>query len=147
MDRKEYIPGACNIGAAEIARRKRWGWLGLVDTIVLWAVFALLDADALWRLTFFFPATFSAMGFLQAHMHFCAVFGFASLLNFGDVGHAIPVVQAEHRGQDRRKAWQITAYAVVVGLVVAYIGYRMSLPGHSLGRSWLLTFHEKIAAW
>lgn len=46
MDRKEYIPGACNIGAAEIARRKRWRWLGLVDTIILWTVFVLLDADA-----------------------------------------------------------------------------------------------------
>ena len=53
----------------------------------------------------------SAIGFLQAYMHFCAYFGFASLFNFGDVGKTYTVQQAEFRSKDRSKAWQIVIYS------------------------------------
>ena len=121
--REEYIPGACNIGADEIARRKRAGWIGIAATIGLWAMFMLLDVPPAWRLTLFVPATIAVMAFLQAYMHFCAYFGFASLFNFGDVGETDSVAQAMYREQDRRKAWQIVASAVVLGAVVACLGY------------------------
>ena len=42
----EYIPGVCNIGPAEIARRRRAGWTGLVATVVLWALFVFFDIPA-----------------------------------------------------------------------------------------------------
>jgi len=122
-DREKYIPGACNIGAAEIARRKRSGRIGIALTIALWAIFILLDVPPAWRLTLFFPAAIAAMGFLQAYMHFCAYFGFASLFNFDDVGKTDSVAQAKYRAHDRRKAWQIVVSAVVLGAVVAYLGY------------------------
>ena len=118
-----YIPGTCNIGADEIIRRQRSGWISLAAAIVLWSAFIWLNVDPVWRLALFIPATLAATGFLQAYMHFCTYFGFASLLNFGGVGRTDSVVQAEYRRQDRRKAWQIVAYAVVMGVVVAYLGY------------------------
>ncbi len=123
----KYIPGVCNIGPDEIQMRKRTGWFGLVATIILWGAFILLNIPAVWRLTLFIPAMMSATGFLQAYMHFCAYFGFASLFNFGELGKKDSVSQAEFRKKDRRKAWQIVIYSILIGIVVAALGYYLPL--------------------
>ena len=119
----KYIPGVCNMGPEEIKRRIRGGWVGLILTVLLWGVFIWFDTSPIWRLTLFFPAMMSATGFLQAYMHFCAYFGFASLFNFGDVGKTDSVQQAEFRAKDKKKAWQIVMYSVLIGLAVAIIAF------------------------
>ncbi len=119
----KYIPGVCNIGDEEIKKRKQAGWGGLIATIVLWGLFIWFNTPQIWRLTLFFPAMMSAMGFLQAYMHFCAYFGFASLFNFGDVGTTDSIQQAEFRAKDKKKAWQIVTYSVLIGLAVAIIAF------------------------
>lgn len=119
-----YVPGVCNIGPAEIARRRRSGWIGVVATIALWGGLAALDAPPVLRLLVFFPAVMAATGFLQAAMHFCAYFGFSSLFNLGDrVGTTESVADAEFRRQDRRKAWQIVGYSAAIGAAVAAVAY------------------------
>ena len=121
----KYIPGVCNIGPAEIKRRKQSGWLGLVLTVALGAVFIWFDTPSILWLTLFLPATASATGFLQAYMHFCAHFGLSGLFNFDKdkVGKTDSVQQAEFRAKDRRKAWQITIHSMLIGLAVALIAY------------------------
>ncbi len=119
----QYVPGVCNIGTEEISKRKQAGWIGLIATIVLWVLFIWFDTPSIWRLTLFVPAMMSATGFLQAYMHFCAYFGFASLFNFQNVGKTDSVSQAEFRKQDKRKAWQIITYSVLIGFVIALIAY------------------------
>ena len=119
----QYIPGVCNIGAAEIKKRKQAGWIGLVAIAMLWTLFIWFDAPHIWSLTLFFPTMMSAVGFLQAHMHFCAYFGFASLFNFGDVGKTDSVGQAESRTKDRKKAWQIIIFSVIISAVIAILAY------------------------
>lgn len=119
----KYIPGVCNIGPAEIKRRRQSGWLGLGLTVALGAAFVWFDAASVWWLALFFPATMSATGFLQAYMHFCAHFGLSSLFNFGDVGKTDSVQQAEFRAKDKRKAWQIIVYSMLIGLAVALVAY------------------------
>lgn len=119
----KYVPGVCNIGTQEIKRRKQVGWIGLIATVVLWALFIRLDLTSVWQLILFFPAMMSAIGFMQAYMHFCAYFGFASLFNFSDLGKTDTVEQAEFRVKDRRRAWQIIIYSILVSLVVMLIAY------------------------
>ncbi len=121
MPLKEYVPGVCNIGSAEIKKRKQTGWIGLIVTIALWVIFIWLDIPSIWRIILFLPAMMSAIGFLQAYMHFCAYFGFASLFNFGDIGKINTIQQLEFRTKDRRKAWQIIIYSILIGLTVALI--------------------------
>jgi len=123
----KYIPGVCNIGPAEIKKRKQAGWMGLIATVALWAVFVWFSVAPAWRLLLFFPAMLSATGFLQAYMHFCAYFGFASLFNFGDVGKTDSVQQAEFRAKDRHKAWQIIIYSVLIGLTISLTTYITSI--------------------
>jgi hypothetical protein len=118
----QYVPGVCNIGPAEIRLRKRLGWWGLVITIILWAGLVWLGAPAAWRLIVFLPVFFSANGFLQGFMHFCAGFGMKGAFNFGPtVGKTDTVSQAEFRAMDRKKAQQIFAYSALIGIVVVLI--------------------------
>ncbi len=122
-EQNQYIPGACNIGAAETAKRKRTGWIGLLITITVFALLVYLGAPRIWRLLIFAPAAFSAIGFLQARMHFCAYFGFRGLFNFGAAGKEETVEQKEFRRQDRKKAMLIILYSAIVGLAAAVLAY------------------------
>lgn len=121
--RAEYIPGVCNIGRAEISRRRQSGWIGLAATIVLWAGFFLFRVPAPWRLFLFLPAALGASGFLQAAFHFCAAFGMRGVFNFGaEVGKTDTVEQAEFRRQDLKKARLISLYSALIGAAVALAG-------------------------
>jgi hypothetical protein len=125
---REYIPGVCNIGAAEIAQRRRFGWIGLAVTVLLWAVFAVFGAAAPWRLFLFLPSSMAATGFLQAVLHFCAGFGMKGLFNFGpEVGKTDTVEQAEFRRKDRAKALRIMGYSALIGTAVALVGFFTAL--------------------
>ena len=119
----EYQPGVCNIGPAEIARRKRVGYFGLALTVVLWVVLVRLNVPHVWRLLVFFPAAIAAGGFLQAYFKFCANFGLRGVLNFGPVGKTESVVQAEARKLDRQKAWQIISLSILAGFAVGVVAY------------------------
>ena len=123
-----YIPGTCNIGKSEIERRKQGGWTGLIVTIILYALFAYYDTPRIWRLIIFIPAMAAAIGFLQAHMHFCAYFGMAGVFNFSpEVGRTDTVEQAEFRAADRRKAWQIIIYSILIGIAAALAAFYIPL--------------------
>ncbi len=119
MNATEYIPGVCNIGVAEIAARRRSGWIGAIITIAVWAALILLKLGMAWYLLLLLIMASSASGFIQARMHFCAAFGLRHLFNFSaQVGNAETVVQKELWAADRRRALQIGAYSFIVGLAV-----------------------------
>ena len=52
----DYQPGVCNIGPAEIARRRRAGHIGLVAALALFAVLVAIDAPNWTRLLIAIPA-------------------------------------------------------------------------------------------
>jgi hypothetical protein len=120
----EYVPGVCNIGPAEIRRRRQSGWVGLGVTILLWVAFLIIRVPAPWRLLLFFPAMISATGFFQAVLHFCAGFGMRGVFNFGpEVGKTETVKRTEFRLKDRRKARLIGLYSALVGIAAAIAGF------------------------
>jgi len=124
MEKNAYIPGVCNIGPDEIKKRKIGGWSGLAIAILFWGAFFIVAIPRVWVVLIFFPVMMSAVGFLQAYMHFCVYFGFANLFNFGDVGKTDSVSQAEFRKQDRKKAWNILAYAFLISVAVTFVAYK-----------------------
>ena len=119
MKRSSYTPGVCNIGPAEIARRRGVGWFGLVLTIMLLAALLGMEVEPWYRLIIFFPAFLSATGFLQAYFHFCVGFARRGLYNFGQTGNVKTVESAASQRRDRLYANKITLYAAAVALVVA----------------------------
>ncbi len=120
----KYIPGVCNIGTSEIKRRRQAGWVGLVLAIFLYALLLHLGAPRLWRLFIFIPAMIAAVGFLQARMHFCAYFGMQGVFNFSmEIGKTENVGTEEFHAMDRRRAWRIVLYSIVIAALAAIAAY------------------------
>jgi hypothetical protein len=116
-----YRPGACNIGPAEIARRRRSGLVGLGAAGVLAAALLILDAPAVTRWLVALPLAGGAVGLLQARFRFCAAFGLAGVSNFGALGEVERVEVATARRADRAKAISIFLAGGAVGLVGALL--------------------------
>lgn len=111
-----YQPGVCNIGPAEIARRRRAGHVGLVATVGLLAGLVAVDAPPLARLLVALPAAAAASGYLQAKLRFCAGFGSLGVYNFGEIGPTEQVVDAGARRRDLVRARQIGLGSLAIGL-------------------------------
>lgn len=115
----EYQAGVCNIGPAEIRRRRRTGHIGLVATVGLFGVLVALDAPREARLLVGLPAMLSASGYIQAAMKFCAGYAWLGAFNFGDVvGERAHVTDAADRRRDRARAIGISVASLAVGLAV-----------------------------
>jgi hypothetical protein len=120
---KVYQPGVCNIGPAEIRRRRLSGYVGAGVAVVFLAFAFVFEWPAPWRLLVALPAFLSAQGFLQAAFHFCVGFGTRGLYNFGELGTEENVLDAEFRRKDQRKALQISALAFAIAVAVALVAF------------------------
>ena len=116
-----YRAGACNIGPAEIRRRRDAGILGVAATVVLAAALVAMAAPAWARLLVFFPAAGAAIGFLQARMRFCVSFAVSGLRNFGPLGTPDKVMDAADHRADLVSAGRLVAWAILVGATVALL--------------------------
>lgn len=122
MTTNEYVPGVCNIGAAEIRTRRNSGLVALAVTIVALVLFLVLPIATPWRLLLALPAAGAAVGFLQAGMHFCAGFAMRGVFNFGnDTQHTDTIEQAEYRRADQKKAILIFGLSLLIGIVFALL--------------------------
>lgn len=122
MNESRYTPGVCNIGPDEIRRRRWSGWLGVGATLAGLGLLIWLDAAPAWRLALVMPATGAAIGFLQAHYHFCAAYGWQGIYNvLKPAGQTESVILADSRAKDRAKAQRILRESLVIGVVVALV--------------------------
>jgi hypothetical protein len=116
-----YRPGVCNIGPAEIARRRRSGWTGVIASIVLFAILVAIGAPPIARLLVAAPAVIAASGFLQAWLKFCAGFGSVGVFNFDEVGTTQGVVDPDAKRADRRRALEIGLASFAIGILVGVV--------------------------
>jgi hypothetical protein len=117
----DYEPGDCNIGPAEIARRRRAGHIGLVASLALSAALVAVDAPNWTRLLIAIPAIGAASGYIQARLKFCAGFGSLGVFNFSEVGPTERVADDADRARDRSRARQIGAASIAIGLAAGLI--------------------------
>ena len=122
-----YRSGTCNIGPAEISRRRRAGHVGLGAAIVLIAVLVAIGAPPLARLLVAVPAAAAASGYLQAYLRFCAGFGSRGVYNFGQLGKTQQVEDPEARRRDRARATQIGVASIGIGVLVGVIAVVLPL--------------------
>lgn len=118
-----YAAGRCNIGTAEIERRRRIGHVGLALAVGLFLALLVAGAPRESRLLLFFPAAASAAGYLQARLRFCAAFGARGVFNFGRLGDLRHVIDRESLRRDRLMAFGIAAGAAAVGVIVAGLAF------------------------
>ncbi|MFX1536058.1 MAG: hypothetical protein ACFFDI_17720 [Promethearchaeota archaeon] len=118
-----YVPGVCNIGDAETAQRRRLGWVGLIITVIGLFLLISLNFEPLFAFLLFFPASFSALGFIQARKRFCALYGLTSVYNFDEIGMQIQVEEKENQTRDRKEAYILILQSIVVGIIVSFIAF------------------------
>jgi len=123
----DYQPGVCNIGPAEIARRRRAGHTGLLAAIGLLAVLLVIGAPAWTRLLIAIPVAVAASGYIQAHLRFCAGFGQLGVYNFGELGPTERVQADADRARDRRRARQIGLASFAIGIVAALAAFALPI--------------------
>jgi hypothetical protein len=123
----EYIPGACNIGPAEIKNRKKGGVFNTVFGIAVIIFLLVIHAAKPLRLILFFPATLAMLGYLQWYYKFCAGFGLKGVFNFGDMGKTYSVEQKEYFQKDRSKAWKMIITSLLFGFIMASLFYILPL--------------------
>jgi hypothetical protein len=112
-----YRPGECNIGSAEISRRRRGAWAATLATLALFVVLVVLASAPLVRLTVALPAAAAAISWLQVRERFCVAFGGAGVFNLGPLGRPSAVVDKAARRADRRKAASMIARGALLGLL------------------------------
>ncbi len=122
-----YQPGVCNIGPAEIGRRRRAGHIGLLMTAIGFAALGAIHVPPLARLLVALPAAAAASGYLQAFLKFCAGFGSRGIFNFGQLGQTEQVVDPAAQARDRRRANEILLGSVAIGLVVGVVAVLLPL--------------------
>jgi hypothetical protein len=115
-----YQAGVCNIGPAEMARRRRAGYLGIGVAIILAAVLFVVDAPAAARLLVAMPLAAGFSGLIQAHLRFCANYGWRGIRNLGSIGEAERVEDQASRAADRHKAVRVLAVSAAGGLAFAF---------------------------
>ncbi|MFX1253748.1 MAG: hypothetical protein ACFFCZ_19205 [Promethearchaeota archaeon] len=118
-----YIPGVCNIGDAETKQRRRFGWAGLIFTMIGLFVLIILNFSPLFAFLLFVPASLSALGFIQARKRFCALYGLISVYNFDKIGMQIQVEEKENQARDRKEAYILILQSVGIGMIVSFIAF------------------------
>lgn len=115
-DHPAYQPGSCNIGSAEVERRRRAALGALIATVGIgaWLLVAGAPREARWLVAL--PLAGTIVGALQVRFRFCLAYGLRGIRNFGALGRTEDVADAAARTADRRTA------AIRVGVSVVAAG-------------------------
>ncbi|HYL40046.1 MAG TPA: hypothetical protein VET90_01945 [Candidatus Binatus sp.] len=110
----------CNIGEAEIARRRRTAVVLSGVTAAVAVALVGLSVPHLARLALWPFAAAAGVTWLQVTNRFCVAFGAAGLENFGPLG-AEHRVAVELAAADRRRAMRLTLEGAFAGLLVTLL--------------------------
>lgn len=114
-----YVPGVCNINSAEIAYRRKAGFVLLVVTLVLTLPLLLIETPVWLRAFLFFPIFLTADCLLQAKHKFCVSYGAAGKQNATEGDKvAQDIVDAAALKLDKARARRINSQAGLIGLAV-----------------------------
>ena len=114
----EYLAGVCNIGPAEIRKRRIVALVGLALLILEVASMRSTHTSHLGRISIFIPALVFSVGYIQSRKKFCLAFGFMGTFNFGKTREIAKVASAEDRARDRRTAIRIFMQSAVLAAVI-----------------------------
>jgi hypothetical protein len=115
-----YVPGGCNIGREEIARRRSAAVTGALVTIGTAAVLIATGAPDLARLLVAIPAAGTAIAALQVRNRFCVAYAAQGVYNVdGAAGEVNRVGDADALRRDRRRAARMVAAGAAAGALAA----------------------------
>ena len=117
----EYISGACNIGPAEIKRRKQGAYLGGALYLIVSISLIASDASKSARLWVFLPAALFAVGYIQSKRKFCVAYGFLGIFNFEKLGHTTRIKVNQDLKADRKYAIKLSVQALLIAITLTLL--------------------------
>ena len=116
MSTAQYQAGVCNIGGAEVKRRKQVAKIGATFFLVSAVYLILTGADSRSAAFALIPAMLASVGYVQSRKKFCFAFGLMGTFNFAEAGKMSKVVSKEELTADRRMALSIIAQSIGLAL-------------------------------
>ena len=117
----EYISGACNIGPAEIKRRKQGAYLGGALYLIVSISLIASDASKSTRLWVFLPAALFAVGYIQSKRKFCVAYGFLGIFNFEKLGNTTRIKVNQDLKADRKYAIKLLVQALLLATALTLL--------------------------
>jgi len=117
----EYISGACNIGPAEIKRRKQGAYLGGALYLIVSISLIASDASRSTRLWVFLPAALFAVGYIQSKRKFCVAYGFLGIFNFEKLGKTTKIKVNQELKADRKYAIKLSVQALLLAIILTLL--------------------------
>ena len=117
----EYISGACNIGPAEIKRRKQGAYLGGALYLIVSISLIASDASKSTRLWVFLPAALFAVGYIQSKRKFCVAYGFLGIFNFEKLGNTTRIKVNQDLKADRKYAIKLMVQALLLATALTLL--------------------------
>ena len=117
----EYISGACNIGPAEIKRRKQGAYLGGALYLVIAIFLIATNASSTTRLWVFLPAALFAVGYIQSKRKFCVAYGFLGIFNFEKLGKTTKIKVNQELKADRKYAIKLSVQALLLAIILTLL--------------------------
>lgn len=114
----QYQAGVCNIGGAEVARRRQVAFLGGVVFLGVAAFSIINDYSGIASLISFLPALIFAVGFVQSKKRFCLAYGLMGTFNFAKLGSITKVEDKAALAADRKMALSILGQAFGLALIL-----------------------------
>ena len=116
-----YQAGVCNIGGAEVARRRQVAILGGVLFLALALYSIIQNFSPIATLILLAPASIFAIGFVQSRKRFCLAYGLMGTFNFQKLGSITKVEDKAALAADRRMAFQIIIQSMGLALILTSI--------------------------
>jgi hypothetical protein len=116
-----YQAGVCNIGGAEVARRRQVAILGGVLFLALALYSIIQNFSPIATLVLIAPASIFAIGFVQSRKRFCLAYGLMGTFNFQKLGSITKVEDKAALAADRRMAFQIIVQSMGLALILTSI--------------------------
>ncbi|MFM8446888.1 MAG: hypothetical protein ACKN92_01775 [Candidatus Nanopelagicaceae bacterium] len=119
----DYVAGACNIGPAEIKRRRQGALIGALLFAFTTLLFVFTGAPTSTRVLIFIPALLFTVGIIQTRRKFCVAYGFLGVFSFERLGATKKITINQDLKADRKYAIKLLlqslfAAAVLTALVV-----------------------------
>ena len=114
-----YRAGACNIGPAEIVRRRRAGFVGVAAAVGLAAILVAIGAPDWLRVLVLPPLAAGIISLDQARRRFCVGFAVAGLRNFDALGREERIEDGAARAADRRAALGMVLQGTMLAAALA----------------------------
>jgi hypothetical protein len=114
----EYQSGVCNIGPAEIKRRRQGALVGAVLFAISTLLFVVTNASTSTRLITFIPALLFAVGIIQSKRKFCVAYGFMGVFSLEKLGATKKITLNQDLKADRKYAVKLLLQSVAIAIVL-----------------------------